>query len=155
MGAAVRAVGQGLKVLVVQFFKDGTSGEIRLLEALAAVDVLYVQQHLGRYKNMTEREKETASEKYGALFRQMLKSAEVYDVIILDEVVSAYHYGVIERDKLLGFMGTYAGDRNRELYLTGRNPAQELAAMADYITEMKKERHPYDKGIAARKGVEW
>ena len=73
------------------------------------------------------------------------------DVIILDEIISAYNHGFVEKDKLLSFL-----DRSKmEIVMTGRNPAKELCERADYITEMKKIKHPFDHGIMARKGIEF
>ena len=73
-------------------------------------------------------------------------------VVILDEVLHAVKYGLVAQDALIRLLRAY---RSRaEFVLTGRDPSAELLARADYVTEMKKQRHPYDKGVFARKGIE-
>ena len=75
------------------------------------------------------------------------------DLLILDEIVSACNRGVVPETLVTDFL------RNKplglEVVLTGRNPSPALTELADYITEMRKLRHPYDRGVAARKGVEY
>ena len=74
-------------------------------------------------------------------------------VLVLDEAVAACNHGLIEETALLDFL------RRRpealEVVLTGRDPSQHLLDAADYVTEMRKRKHPFDRGIAARRGVEF
>ena len=152
-GLAVRAAGSGKKVLFVQFFKDGSSSEIKALSQLENVKTLYSPEHYGRYVKMDDNQKVEASESYHALLHEAIQEAPNYDLIVLDEIVSTYHYNMIDRNELLLFLKD-EGEK-REIVMTGRHPAPELVELADYITEMKKERHPFDKGIIARKGIEF
>ena len=70
---------------------------------------------------------------------------------MLDEVCAAVNTGLLPLEDVLSCLDAAAC----EVVLTGRDPASELLARADYVTEMKKLRHPYDRGTAARQGVEW
>ena len=79
--------------------------------------------------------------------------ADGYGLIVLDEAVSAYNYEMFDRDSFLEMLRSCKNDR--EAVLTGRDPAPELREIADYVTEMKKEKHPYDLGVNARKGIEF
>ena len=73
-------------------------------------------------------------------------------LLVLDEVLDAYNSNMISHEVLLKFLNEKP--REMEVVLTGRNPAIELLELADYVTFMEKRKHPYDKGIGARKGIE-
>ena len=85
--------------------------------------------------------------------KKIAESAADYGLIVLDEAVSAYGYGMLDQAALLQLLKNEGGVR--ELVLTGRDPAPELKECADYVTDMRKEKHPYDRGILARKGIEF
>jgi cob(I)alamin adenosyltransferase len=72
---------------------------------------------------------------------------------VLDEICAAYGHNLVDRAAVDDFLRNLPADA--EVVLTGRNPPQVFLDHADYITEMKKIRHPFDNGIAARKGVEF
>ena len=77
-------------------------------------------------------------------------------LVVLDELTSAYRYGLLDRGLVSKII--LAASENRqiiELVITGRDPDSFFLEHADYITEMKIQRHPYEKGILARKGIEW
>ena len=77
-------------------------------------------------------------------------------LVVLDELTSAYRYGLLDRGLVSKII--LAASENRqiiELVITGRDPDSFFLEHADYITEMKMQRHPYEKGILARKGIEW
>ena len=79
-------------------------------------------------------------------------------MVILDEIMAACNYGLAPEDRLVSWLSEIGGDsraEEKEIILTGREPSESVAAMADYITEMKKLRHPYEKGIQAREGIEY
>ncbi len=152
-GLALRASGHGMRVLFTQFFKDGSSGEIAALSRLPGVTVRHPGVHYGRYKTLTEPQRREVRACYLEYLAGILAEAEKFDLIVLDEIVSAYNYNVIDRDALLAFLRTQ-GPR-REIVLTGRDPAPELLALADYVTEMRKQKHPFDHGVPAREGIEY
>jgi len=152
VGLAVRAAGSGMKVLFVQFFKSGKSSEVEALEKLGIVTA-HPGVHYGRYKTLNEEKKTEVRDSYGELFDAILAAAAEFDLIVLDEAVSAYNYAMIDGERLTEFL-RLEGNR-REIVLTGRNPLPELIELSDYVTEMKKVKHPFDGGTAARKGIEY
>ena len=151
MGLAVRAAGSGKKVLITQFFKDGSSSEIKELQNIESITLLFPDTYNGRYANMTDDQKELTKQSYTNALKKAIEISKDFDLIILDESVSAYSYGFIDRDDLIDFLKT----SDKEIVLTGRDPGKELLELADYATEMKKHRHPFDKGIPAREGIEY
>ena len=152
-GLAVRAAGSGMRVLFTQFFKNGTSCEMTALSAIDSIDILLPQEYRGRYKTMDAPQRAAISRHYHAFLREIIEKAKAYDMIVLDEAVSAFGYGMFDAEELLAFLK--AEGQAREIVLTGRSPAPELLGLADYATEMRKEKHPFDRGIAARKGIEF
>ena len=153
VGLAVRAAGSGKKVLFVQFFKNGSSSEIEVLRSVPGVDVLIPEVWYGRYRKMTEQQRDETRECYLEVMKEVAAIADGYDLIVLDEAVSTYNYGMLDRE---GFLDMLRGWKDtREAVLTGRNPAPELKEIADYVTEMKKEKHPFDLGVMARRGIEF
>lgn len=152
-GLAVRAAGAGRRVLFTQFFKSGRSSELLALSAIRNIDVFVPREFHGRYKNMDETQKASVGESYRAFLREVVRQASDYDLIVLDEAVSVYGYGMISGPELLAFLQNEG--QTREVVLTGRAPRPELLALADYATEMRKEKHPFDRGVKARKGIEY
>ncbi len=152
-GLALRAAGSGLRVLFIQFFKAGDSGEMQAFARLSNVDLLVPALHYGRYKMLNEAQKTELSVCYGRMLDDVVRRAQAYDLIVLDEAVSVYKYGLFDRQTLVDLLRREG--KRREIILTGRDPAPELSALADYATEMKKSKHPFDSGLVARKGIEY
>lgn len=153
LGLALRAAGAGKRVVFTQFFKDGSSSEIEPLAALPGVRVFHADTVRGFYRNMTPTQREQAGKDYTALFRQVTQAAQEADLLILDEIVSACNRGVVPEKLVTDFLREKPV--RLEVVLTGRNPSAALLELADYITEMRKLRHPFDRGIGARKGIEF
>ena len=150
VGLAVRAAGSGKKILVGQFFKDGSSSEIRILEKIPRITVQCVTEHYGRYANMDNKQRDSAKHCYSAYLSELLLLSHSYDVLILDEIFAACRHEMVNREELL----LYLSGEHPEVILTGRDPDPGFFELADYITEMRKIKHPFDKGIAARKRIE-
>ena len=153
LGLALRAAGAGKQVVFTQFFKDGSSSEIEPLAALPGVRVFHADTVRGFYRNMTPTQREQAGKDFAALFRQVTQAAQEADLLILDEIVSACNRGVVPEKLVTDFLREKPA--RLEVVLTGRNPSAALLELADYITEMRKLRHPFDRGIGARKGIEF
>ena len=153
VGLAVRASGAGKQVFFTQFFKDGSSSEVKRLRELPGVKTMHAQTVKGFYRSMTPEQRAKAREDYTALFRQVTAASEKADLLILDEIVSACNRGVVPEALVTDFLRSKPS--GLEVVLTGRNPAPALLELADYITEMRKQRHPFDRGIPARKGIEF
>lgn len=153
MGLAVRSAGHGNKVVVAQFLKGGNSGERAVLEGLENVTLLPVPETIKFVFAMDEAEKAKASAEMTAAFLQAAKLARDSDLLVLDELCSAVSTGMVPLDTVLNFLDSRP--EGLEVVITGRDPAPELQERADYITEMCKVRHPFDKGVNAREGIEW
>lgn len=154
-GLAVRAAGSGMRVLFIQFMKGIKSSEINILENISNVNVFRCDENFGFYWNMDDLAKQKAKESYSKLLENCIKELKTYEntLIVLDEAVSALKYGFIEKDKVIDIINLC--EKGLEVVVTGREPQQYLFVKADYITEMKCIRHPYEKGITARKGIEY
>ena len=153
VGLAVRASGAGKRVIFTQFFKDGSSSEIESLKQLPGIRTIHANTVKGFYHAMTREQREQARQDYTALFRQVTDAAKDADLLILDEIVSACNRGVVPEALVTDFLRSKPSEL--EVVLTGRDPSPALMELADYITEMRKLRHPFDRGVAARKGVEY
>lgn len=152
-GLAVRAAGFGKKVVFCQFFKNGSSCEIKSLEKLGDITILHCKKSYGLFCNMDEREKESARKDYSELLEKAILEAENADLLVLDEAVSSCNHKIISEERILDFLSKKP--KNLEVVLTGRNPSEKLLNAADYVTEMKKIKHPFDKSMPARKGIEF
>ncbi len=152
-GLAVRAAGSGMRVLFVQFLKEGTSAELTALQTLKNIDFLFPPRHFGWFKTLSEEERAALKADTAAMLAQLRAQAARYDLIVLDEALWAYRFETLERKTLLAFLKEEG--QAREIVLTGREAPQELLALADYATNMQKVHHPFDKGIGARKGIEY
>ena len=153
LGLALRAAGRGLRVLYVQFFKDGSSSEFALLEGLPRITFLRPARSFGFYWTLSEEERAEARRFYADHLERAIALSADYDLLVLDEAMSACSTGVIDEERLLRFLREKPA--GLEVVLTGRNPSEAMCAAADYITEMCKKKHPYDRGIPARAGIEY
>lgn len=152
VGLAVRCLGGRGRVLFCQFLKDGTSGEVNILKRLDGACVFDGYKTTRFSFNMTDEEKKTAKEAYTADFERITELSVQYDMLILDEILHAVNLGFIDESRLLEFLKKSSG--RTEIVLTGRAPSKELVACADYVSEVKKLKHPFDMGIRARKYIE-
>ena len=150
MGLALRALGQGMRVVVVQFLKNGTSGELEPLKKLGAA--VYSGQPGAKFTfQMNAEEKAQATKENNAHLAEALQQS--CDLLILDEICAARNSGMV--DEALAKQAVLERPQHREVVLTGRNPEAWMVKAADYITEMQPRRHPYEQGIPARKGIEF
>ena len=140
-GMAVRALGNGLKVTFVQFLKGTPTGEVKTLEKLENVEIITSFD----YDNIPLL-RETHNE-------MLLSAIETQpDMLILDEVIGAVNYGYLDKDILLNYLKNH---NNTEVVMTGRNAPDYLVDLADYVSEINPVKHPYKRGIKARKGIEY
>ena len=152
-GLALRAIGRGLKVYVVQFIKGGFDyGELYVVDKLPNLKL----KAFGRGRFVTEKppskEDVRLSEEALALAEQVVKSGG-YDIVILDEINVALNLKLINLDEVLELIENKP--KHVELILTGRYAPEEIIEAADLVTEMKEVKHPFNKGYQARKGIEY
>jgi cob(I)alamin adenosyltransferase len=152
-GLALRAMGRGLKVYLVQFIKGGFDyGELYVVDKLPNLKL----KAFGRGEFVTEKppgkeDVELAQEAL-ALAEQVVKNGE-YDIVILDEINVAINLKLINLDEVLELIKNKP--KHVELILTGRYAPEEIIEAADLVTEMKEVKHPFNKGYQARKGIEY
>ena len=153
LGAVLRAVGHGLRVYIVFFMKGKYPyGEFSTLPKLPNVDVAsFGLRCLINPAEINPEEIEQAKLALSTARKAMLSGN--YDMVVLDEVNIAVYFKLIELDDVVRLIGDKP--RNVELVLTGRYADAKLIELADLVTEMVKLKHPYDKGVKARKGIEY
>ena len=154
VGLAVRHAGAGGRVAFIQFLKSTDSGEVSLLESIPRITVLRNQVKHGFFVHLSDEQKQiiTAEHNKNLQAARIMVSEQAITMLVLDELCSAYSLELIDRqdvDDLISHIGEV------ELIITGRDPDASFQQAADYITEMKRIRHPFDRGVSARKGVEF
>lgn len=154
VGLAIRCAGHGFPVLYSQFLKDGSSGEISVLRRISEITVLVCEKKFGFTFLMNDQQKKEAKQYYSNLFQKIVTTAREKHcrLLVMDEILDACASGMVEEKELVDFLKNRPSDM--EVVLTGRNPSEQLVQMADYITDMRKEKHPFDRGIKAREGIE-
>ena len=156
LGLAIRAWGDGLRVLILQFIKGGWKyGEIETIKRLGEIDGRIELRRLGKG---FQRNTDDKAEHIVAAQEALKEAGEAfesgnYDLIILDEINYAVKFELITVEDVKALLAK----RPAELHvvLTGRDAKEEIIDMADLVTEMKLIKHPYQKGIKAQKGIEF
>lgn len=152
LGAALRAVGHGMRVVVIQFMKGRPYGELLSADG---IDGLTVEQY-GRDgfvdpDNLDPIDRELAEK--GWERAKELAHDEIVDMLVLDELNIAVSFGLIAIGEVLEFMKNKP--RRLDLILTGRNAPEEMIELADTVTEMREVKHHYQAGIKSREGIEY
>ena len=146
-GAAVRAVGNGMRVCWVSFFKDGSSCECTALKRLG------VEQRIPAVGYALFEEDPQKRTERAACYRALLEGlGEGFDLIVLDEVLDTVpeHFSEEELASLLTPLA-----QNSELVLTGHRLPEPIAQMSDYLSKITAEKHPFEQGVGARMGIEY
>lgn len=157
LGLCLRAAGSGMKVLIARFLKTNDSAELNALGKFDNVDLVANDKTFGfskTWKNDPEK-KAKATDYYSHMLDEALRQAVEgdYDLLLMDEIIASVRLEVVDKDKLLGFLKHKP--EKLEVVMTGRNPIPELIELADYVSEIKKVKHPFDQGIMAREGIEF
>lgn len=155
MGLVLRAIHAGQKVGILQFLKSRQSGEITLLSEYEQVSILRSQKGTKFSFQMNEEEKAAAFAEHNDQLAQIKARVEAgeFQTVVLDEVFGALSTALLDEALLEDFLASLP--QNVELLMTGRGAAQKYIDMADYVTEMKAIKHPFDRGVKMRKGVEY
>ena len=169
IGISVRAVGRGMKVAFVQFLKGGLSSEIAPLRQLG-VNVLSGTKHCPRH---TEHEAQLNEKGFMVFCRdcfainkddrrlvadafarasEFCKSGE-YGLVVLDEIFWAIKEGLVSEAEVIALIKAKAP--SCELILTGRGSTQAIEDVSDYVSSIQKKKHPFDKGVLSRSGVDY
>ena len=154
VGLAVRCAGSGRKVLFSQFLKSDTSNELKVLRKIENIEVYTKKNNLGFTFNMTDDEKLKAREFFTNHLKDIihLVNEGKFDLLVMDEVIDAYNLDMVSHDILIEFLKNRP--QNLEVVMTGRNPKDKITELADYLTHFQKVKHPFDKGLRARVGIE-
>lgn len=153
VGLAVRAAGRGRRVVFAQFLKGADSGERTVLGSLPTVTLLELPGEVRFTFSMGEAERRSEAVRQTGRFREAARLSAGADLLVLDELCAALNAGMVPLEDVTALLDGISEEL--EVVVTGRNPPEALTARADYITEMKKIKHPFDRGIRARKGIEW
>src|SRR3989344_5349826 len=165
LGLALRAIGNNLQVHMIQFLKSGFTGELYSSKKLGfvieqfGIDALKEKQkHLQEFSDKTGRfvfqpdikEKDAAIEGWEHA-KKIIKNGE-YDLVILDEINCVLAKELIPLNEVLEIVKSHG---KIELVLTGRDAPKELMEAADYVNVVQGVKHPWKKGIVARRGIEY
>ena len=155
VGLSIRCAGSGKRVLFTQLLKDNTSSEINVLKNVTGIEFLANTPIEKFYFLMSEEEKlETQRimlDSLSNVIEEVIR--EPYDMLVIDEALTAYQLGLLNKERFLTFLVDKKDEI--EIILTGREAPEELIVLADYVSEIKKIKHPYDHKLPARKGIEY
>ena len=154
LGTVLRAAGHGFKILVIFFIKGNSKdGEFKTLPNLPGVEVAKfgLRKWIRDPKNVTPEEIAEAKAALEAAYKAVTSGK--YDIVVMDEINIAVYFKLISAEDVLKLIKDKSP--NTELILTGRNADSRIIEAADLVTEMKAVKHPYDKGIQAREGIEY
>ncbi|MDP4144313.1 MAG: cob(I)yrinic acid a,c-diamide adenosyltransferase [Bacillota bacterium] len=156
IGLGVRAVGNGLKVYMIQFLKSWQTGELNSLKSLEPnFKIFRFEKHRGFFWTLNEKEKSELKEEIQEAYQFGMKAMvdRNCDILILDEIMGAFNNGLITEEQLISLINNKP--ENIELVMTGRNVPEAVINLADLITEMNPVKHYFDKNVKARKGIEY
>ncbi len=165
IGLLIRAVGQGLRVALIQFLKHTvdttgngfTSGEANFFKAMKTPpNPIHIRQ-FGRAGFIQPKEGPLPEDfqiaKEGMKYAKELIHSKKFDVVALDEIMDTVYFGLVPINEIEELIKTKP--KAIELVLSGHHDYPEIRELADYVTEFKPIKHPYEKGISARKGIEF
>jgi len=155
-GLAIRAAGAGKRVFIVQFLKSAPSSELKSLKKLGPnIQVFRFEKPRDFVWNLSPEQKDELKKEVREAFLfacDSMKNGDC-DMLIMDETMGAISNGFIGVDELVEALDNRG--ENVEVILTGRDVPEKIIEAADYVSEIKCIKHPYQKGIGARKGIEF
>ena len=155
VGLTVRYAGSGKEAMFVQFLKKSDSNELNVFQDAEGIVMMPNPWNYGFTWDMTEDE----IEEIKGIYSQYLDMISFrflqgdYGMLVLDEVLTAISEGLIKEEDLVYMLDQLP--ESAEVVLTGKDPSEALIERADYVSEIKKIKHPFDKGARARKGIEY
>ena len=152
VGLTVRAAGSGKKVLFYQFLKDNSSSERNVLEKVPEITLVRGREMQKFTFRMNEQELDELRTYNNEMLDKLFEMAKDYDMLVMDESVYAIGSNLLDEEKLIAHLEEKPF--GLEVVLAGRNPSQKLMEHADYVSEIQKVKHPFDKGVSSRKGIE-
>lgn len=165
IGLAIRAAGAGQSVTFCQFMKGNASSELQILKDIPNIQIIRSDREYPFYQQMTETEKREITAIHNRIIQELIarnqrqaikKRSQMNtpsDMIILDELTYPILWDLIDKEAVKELV--HICKEQVEIVITGRSPETWLMECADYITEMKKQKHPFDYGMTARLGIEY
>lgn len=156
IGQGIRAYGNGLKVIMVQFLKSGKTGELNTIDELGEnFEIFRFEKKRGFVWTLTEEEKLEVKKEVKVAYDFILDVIEncKCDMLIIDEIMGVLKNEFLSVEDVLNLIRKKP--KNMELIMTGRNVPEEIVDKANLVTEMKEIKHYYKEGVTARKGVEF
>lgn len=156
IGLGIRAYGQGLKVLMVQFLKGWATGEMKVIGSLGPGFQLFQYKKDDKFTwGMTEKEMKgmKGEMRIGLNYTNDAVRSGQWDLIIMDEIMAAVNCGFLPLEEVVKLVKSKPP--KLELVLTGRDASSQLMELADYVSEINARKHPMEKGIMAREGIEY
>ena len=156
MGLALRALGHGMRVCIIQFLKkERRSGEIEAIKRCRGIKILYAEGVLPVKRPVREQELKRLRQSLAEALSECenIIRSKKYDVVILDEINFAMSRGLVSSEAVLELMETKPG--SVELVLTGRGAPRRVLQRANLVTRMEEVKHPFSRGVKARKGIEY
>ena len=155
MGLCTRAAGYGCKVLIYQFMKNNKTSERNILQQVPNITFVNGLEQEKFSFQMTLSEKLERKTYYEKQFRKITEKAaeEDYDILFFDELIYTIRAGLFDEQILLDYLKNEKPE-HLEVILTGQQPSDELVELADYVSEIRKIKHPFDQGLPARPGIE-
>jgi cob(I)alamin adenosyltransferase len=152
-GLALRASGRGLKTIIIQFLKQGNCyGEHFAIKKIENIEIKsFGKPEFVNLKNPSMEDVELAKKAFE--FSKETINCGKYNIVILDEINIAVHYKLIQLNEIIDLLKNKP--KHVEVVLTGRSAPKELIEIADLVSEVVDIKHPYQKGIGAREGIEY
>ncbi|VVB62156.1 ATP:corrinoid adenosyltransferase BtuR/CobO/CobP [uncultured archaeon] len=152
IGLGIRAIGDGLKVIMIQFMKGRRYSEIDVLQHIKNFTVVQFGRDEFVSKEKPEQIDIDLAQK-GLLYAKDVVQKGGYDLVILDEINVAVDFNLITSTDVLELLEKKP--ETLELVLTGRYASPEIIKHADIVSEILEIKHPYQKGVQSRKGIDW
>ncbi len=155
IGLVIRNLGHDGKILFAQFLKNSETGEVKVLTKLNGITFIRPRmRHKGFIFNLNDNQFNEIKEDLEKGFREIKEIIynNRFSLIVLDEILDAIEFGFLSEEAVIAVFDKFPAT---EFIITGRKATQAMKEKADYITIMNKEKHPFDRGIKAREGIEY
>lgn len=165
IGLAIRAAGAGQSVTFCQFMKGNETSELQILKDIPNIQIIRSEREYPFFQQMTEAKKREITVVHNQIIKKLIAKNQTKaavepsqlhtpsDMIILDELTYPLLWDLIDKEAVKELVKMCR--KKVEIVITGRSPEPWLMDCADYITEMKKQKHPFDYGMDARLGIEY
>lgn len=155
IGLSIRNLGCGGRILFTQFLKNSETGEMNILSNLKGITFKRpYMRHKGFIFNMNDSQLKEIKTDIENSFQEIIEIifGGSFSLVVFDEILDVIDMGFLPEEDLIALFDKFS---TTEFVITGRRATQTIKNKADYITVMNKEKHPFDAGVNARKGIEY